>query len=127
MAERFILKKSQDSPEWWVLTDKENGIIIRFREHEFNETQEVIVQDPSFDAHQLATIMTEIGDWMISHAYSVAMPTPVFEFREMGDKALLLRNKHPRLTINIEDECTVKQLADALRAASEFVKKRSWR
>lgn len=74
----------------------------------------------------IASLMREAGDWLFSHAYSVAMPTPVFEFREVEEKDLmcLLRNKFPRFTINIEDECTGKQLADALRAASEFVRKR---
>lgn len=123
MEERFILRKCDDVPDWWVLHDKDNGIVIRFKEHEFNETQEVKLTTPNTDAQQLATAVREIGDWLFSHAYSVAMPTPTFEFREWKDKTLILRNKHPRLTINIEDECDAKQLADALRSASEFVRK----
>ena len=77
----------------------------------------------------IASLMREAGDWLFSHAYSVALPTPVFEFREFDededDALCLLRNKFPKLTITIEDKCTGKQLADALRAASEYVRKRS--
>lgn len=121
--DRFRLEKSTHQPGWWVLHDTENGVIIKFKEHEFNETQEVTLTDPCDEPKWLAQLMSEIGDWLFSHAYSIAMPTPVFEFREFNDKSLILRNKHPRFTLNIEDECTTKQLADALRSASEFVRK----
>ncbi len=127
---KFILKKSESQPGWWTLAIPEYGITFRFREHEFNETQEISLSDPTIvdnlGPEGIASLMREAGDWLFSHAYSVAMPTPVFEFREVEEKDLtcLLRNKFPRFTINIEDECTGKQLADALRAASEFVRKR---
>lgn len=42
-----------------------------------------------------------------------------FEFRE----GIVVRNKFPKLEIKIQENCDVKQLADALRAASEFVRK----
>ena len=130
---RFKLEKSQDLPGWWVLTDTENLVVIRFKEHEFNETQKVsILENSRFYgsaedmAKELAHIMAEMGDYMYSHWYSIAMPTPVFEFREdeKNDRMLLIRNKYPRLAIEIQDDCDVKQLSDALKAASEFVKKR---
>lgn len=46
-----------------------------------------------------------------------------FEYQAEGDNLLLIRNKHPKLVIKIEEECDVKQLADALKSASEFVRK----
>lgn len=128
---KFILKESESQPGWWTLAIPEYGITFRFREHEFNETQEISLSDPTIvenlGAQGIASVMREAGDWLFSHAYSVAMPTPVFEFREIEESGsvCLLRNKFPKFTINIEDECTGKQLADALRAASEFVRKRS--
>lgn len=36
---------------------------------------------------------------------------------------VLLRTKHPRLAIEVQDEVDGKQLADALRKAAEFVLK----
>lgn len=39
---RFILEKSQDLPGWWVLTDAENLVVLKFKEHEFNESQQNI-------------------------------------------------------------------------------------
>lgn len=128
---KFLLRKSESAPGWWTLAIPEYGLSIRFEEHKFNETQEVVFTDQTLvedlGAQGVARIMREAGDWLAAHAYSVAMPTPVFEFREIEDSGsvCLLRNKFPRFTMNIEDECDEKQLADALRAASEFLRKRS--
>ena len=62
---------------------------------------------------------------MFSHWYSIAFPTPVFEFREddENERTLLIRNKFPKLTIEINDDCDLKQLSDALKTAGEFVSK----
>jgi len=38
---------------------------------------------------------------------------------------VLLRTKHPRLAIEVQDDVDDKQLADALRKAAEFVLKGS--
>ena len=38
---------------------------------------------------------------------------------------ILLRTKHPRLAIEVQDEADEKKLADALRKAAEFVLKGS--
>ena len=66
-----------------------------------------------------------MGDYMFSHWYSIALPTPAFEFREddENDRLLLIRNKFPKLTIEVQDDCNLKQLSDALEASSEFVAK----
>lgn len=129
---RFKLEQSTQHQGWWVLTDTVNLIVIKFEEHRFNETQQVtILEDSKFSsakdtAKELAHIMAEMGDYMYRHWYSIAMPVPVFELRQDDehDRLLLIRNKFPKMTIEIQDDCDVKQLADALRAASEFVRKR---
>ena len=130
---RFKLEKSTQQQGCWVLTDTVNLIVIRFQEHRFNETQKVsilkesIFYDKADSANALAHIMSEMGDYMYKHWYSIAMPVPIFEFREdeTNDKFLLIRNKFPRFVIEIQDNCDVKQLSDALKAASEFIRKRS--
>lgn len=128
---RFRLEQSQDLPEWWVLTDTENLIVCKFKEHEYNETQRITVLEESKFvertdcANELAHIMSEMGDYMFTHWYSIALPIPVFEFRQDDerDRLLLIRNKFPRITVEINDDCDMKQLSIALRAASEFVDK----
>lgn len=128
---RFKLEKSTHQG-WWVLTDTDNLIVIRFEEHKYNDTQKVtILENSRFRgcaedmAMEISHIMAEMGDYMYSHWYSIAMPTPVFEFRkdEDNDRMLIIRNKFPKITIDIQEDCDIKQLSDALKAASEFVKK----
>lgn len=132
---RFKLEKSKEQPGWWVLTDTKNLVVIKFEEHKYNETQKVyllkeseMISSPDIEA-KLARIMREMGEYMSTHWYSIAMPTPVYELRqdEETDRLLLLRNKHPRFTLEVEDGCTHKQLADALRKASEFLRKKAER
>lgn len=131
MNKRFKLEKSQEFPDWWVLTDTENLIVCKFKEHEYNETQRVsVIEDSKFAnnpncANELAHIMSEMGDYMFSHWYSIALPTPVFEFRQDddNDRMLLIRNKFPKFTLEIQDDCNIKQLSDALKNGSEFVKR----
>ena len=128
---RFKLEKSQDLPGWWVLTDTKNLVVVKFKEHEFNETQKVTFIDDDQDVIEklgtqgIARVLREMGDYMFTHWYSIALPTPVFEFRqdEENDRMLLIRNKFPKFTMEINDDCDLKQLSDALKAAGEFVYK----
>lgn len=108
---------------------------MKFEEHKYNETQKVyllkeseMISSPDIETN-LARIMREMGEYMYTHWYSIAMPTPVYELQqdEETDRLLLLRNKHPRFTLEVEDGCTHKQLADALRKASEFLRKKAER
>lgn len=57
--------------------------------------------------------------------YSIALPTPAFEFLkdDKNDRLLLIRNKFPRYAIEIQDNCDLKQLSDALKVCGEFVKR----
>ena len=64
---RFILQESE-TPGWWVFTDTEYKIVIRFKEHNFNDTQEVtILEDGEANPHVLARVMREMGDWAVRH------------------------------------------------------------
>lgn len=128
---RFRLEKSQDLPGWWVLTDTENLVVIKFKEHEYNESQQVtFIDDDKSVTEKLGTqgisrVLREMGDYMFTHWYSIALPTPVFEFRkdDEKDRMLLIRDKFPKFTLEIQDDCSLKQLSDALKAAGEFVMK----
>lgn len=128
---RFKLEQSQDLPGWWVLTDIDNLIVIKFKEHEFNETQRITVLEESMFvnrtdcANELAHIASEMGNYMLTHYYSIALPVPVFEFRQDDEKErlLLIRNKFPRIVVEINDDCNLQQLSKALSSAAEFVNK----
>ena len=128
---RFKLEKSKEKEGWYVLTDTENLIVIKFKKHEFNETQKITHLDSdqevirNLGAQGIARVLREMGDYMFTHWYSIALPTPVFEFRQddENDRTLLIRNKFPKLKIEINDDCDLKQLSDALKSAGEFVTK----
>lgn len=71
--ERFILQPSQE-PGFWVATDTVNGIVVKFKDHEFNETQEVtLLGDNRFktaeEAMKYATYIRELADWLRDNHY----------------------------------------------------------
>lgn len=121
---RFRLDKSTEQDGWYVLTDTENLVVIKFNETQkithLENDQEVIRK---LGPQGIARVLREMGDYMFTHWYSIALPTPVFEFRQddENDRTLLIRNKFPRMEIEIKDDCDLKQLSDALKAAGEFV------
>lgn len=64
---KYHLQKSE-TPGWWVFTDTENRIVIRFLEHKFNETQEVTaLDDENTNPLMVARVMREMGDWIVYH------------------------------------------------------------
>ena len=78
MTERFILQPSQEQG-FWVATDKDNGIVVKFREHQFNETQQVtLLNGDTFksaeEAMKVATYLRELADWLHDNHYNKAMP-----------------------------------------------------
>lgn len=75
--DRFIIQHSQTQPDGWVCTDKENGLVCRFTEHQFNETQHfTFLEDIKHpDAQAIARIAREMADWLRANHYEKAMPT----------------------------------------------------
>lgn len=37
-----VLQRSVERPGWWVLADRDNLIVIRFKEKQYNDTKEVV-------------------------------------------------------------------------------------
>lgn len=74
---RFRLEPSQQREGWWVLTDMQYMVVVRFAAHRFNDEQKVTVLDDSrlqsdditdaMAAQMLAKVMREIGDYMSYH------------------------------------------------------------
>lgn len=67
--ERFILQKSQEQENWWVFTDTENQIVVRFENKRFNETQQVTMLEDVDTPNPLviARMMREIGDYLATN------------------------------------------------------------
>jgi hypothetical protein len=64
---KYQLQESKE-PGWWVVTDTENLVVLKFQEHKFNETQmATMLEDCQLSALQLARIMREMADWMAAH------------------------------------------------------------
>lgn len=66
---RYLLQPSEQQPDGWVCTDTVNGIVCRFKAHQFNETSKMTfledVEQP--DALAIARLMREMGDWLGEH------------------------------------------------------------
>lgn len=131
---RYILRKKNDLPGWWVLTDTVNQVAIQFKEHHFKESQEIslledspLAKDPDC-VNKLAHVLSAMENHLFEHWYSLAMSVPAFEFRrdERTGRMLLIRNKYPKFAVEIQDNCDMKQLSDALKSAAEYIKKRRY-
>ena len=65
---KYILQKSSTRPNGWVLTDRENGIVITFDEGLFNESQNVTpFEDVSHTPHEseLHLVRTKAPRWRL--------------------------------------------------------------
>lgn len=122
---RFQLQKSTLQQGWWVLADKENGIVCPFQEHQFNETQKITgLEDYTQEqVLKMPTIMREMGDWLATHHYNIAMPPVQICIQQTEDDEcqFVEHGEFPRFRVMIDDECTAKELADALKDAAKFL------
>ena len=77
--DRFILQPSRKQG-FWVATDKANGIVITFKEHDFNGTQKVtLLGGDTFSsmeqAMKIPTTLREMADWLMTEHHSKVMPS----------------------------------------------------
>ena len=80
MEERYVLSKTPETVNGWILQDRETKVTISFEEHRFNETQKVAVPESlpmSVDtASRLAGILSAMGDWLSCNHYFIAFEEP---------------------------------------------------
>lgn len=93
---RYLIQKSETDPLWWVVTDTEAQVVCRFKEGEFNDTQQFTVLNDIHskdEALKLAGVVKGIADWMRENHYELifSSPTKITEAarKEIGE---LLRN-----------------------------------
>lgn len=124
---KYVMQKSNTQPNGWVLTDTENGIVVRFEDGKYNETQKVtiIADKPTPSAGDLARMMRMIGEWAVRyHSSKCFSRTYGYEYNEADECLCLYRRNEPRWRLMIEGETDAEQLAASLRKAAEFVTKR---
>ncbi len=75
---QYKLEKSKERAGWWVCTDTINLIVCRFKEHEFNETQETTLLDDSMwqpimpeDIKVLAGMSRSLAEWLRQNHYDL--------------------------------------------------------
>lgn len=75
---KYLLQKSNKDPLWWVLTDTEHEIVCRFKEGEFNETQQFTpLNDISeYDVSKLPAIANRIAEWLQDNHYEIVFSSP---------------------------------------------------
>lgn len=125
--DRFIVERSRLQPNSWVLTDRENKIVVVFEDGKFNETQRVSpLEDTTSDslsAGVLAQIMREIGEWARRYHSSKCFSQAYgFEYDE-DERLCLYRRKSPKWRLYITDESQFNKLPSTLRKAAEFLNK----
>lgn len=131
---KYKLQKSIQQQGWWIVTDTENQISVKFKEHEFNETQDVVCFDKDIlkkgvTAKDLARYMRELGDWVAMHHYNIAMQPVAFcvQYTEDDKHMVIERGKYPRFRVIINDDCDPNRLGSALKKAGEFIIKKGMR
>lgn len=125
---KYLIQKSSTKPNGWVLTDKENGVVVTFEDGDFNTTQKVtMLDDTRLAPSQLARIMRELGEWAAKHHGSKCFSQPYgIEYSEDDTKMYLYRRKFPKWRLEIQDDVDKKNLADSLRKAAEWLTKRQY-
>lgn len=77
---RYILQPSKRNPGWYVLTDTEARVVLRFKEHAYNDTQQItflddcVINDPARDAVAIARVLRQMAEYMATEHYNIAMP-----------------------------------------------------
>lgn len=121
---KFIIQKSDNQPNGWVLTDTENKVVITFEDGLFNESQKVtLLEDSSATAEELAHIVGAMGEWAARHHGSKCFPIAYgYELSEDDSKTYLYRRNYPRWRLELQEEkVTPEKLASSLRKAAEFL------
>ena len=63
---QFLLQKSKDNG-YWVITDTIRNIVVKFKEHEFNNTQKCtyLYDTKRINALDFASALREIGEYLM--------------------------------------------------------------
>lgn len=75
---KYLLQKSNEDPLWWVLTDTEEGVVCRFKEGEYNDSQKftLLGEDSEYDLANLPSILAGMSDWLRENHYEIVFSSP---------------------------------------------------
>lgn len=66
--EKYLLQKSTERQNVWIVTDTVYGIVVQFEEGKFNETQKVsFLEEPNEPALSIARKLRELSEWIIEN------------------------------------------------------------
>lgn len=94
---RFTLRSAQDDDKL-IATDTDNAIVLKFRAHAYNTTQEVHVIDESDfagvdGALRLATCLRELSEWLYQEHREILFPDKEQARRWLGERIKRLRTE----------------------------------
>lgn len=107
MEQRFIIQPSRDVG-FWAATDTANGIVVKFKHQQYNETQQVtLLNGDTFkteaEAMKVATYLRELADWLRDNHYDKVLPDPIDIRKQIGNRIRDLRTSQ---------NLSMQQLAD---------------
>lgn len=128
MNKRFRLEKSTHRPGWWVLTDTVNLIVIRFEEHNYNDSRTITFLEDSpmerMSPEDLKKAVRETADYMGRYHSSIALEGPYcFEYGEDDEHLYICRSEPPRWCCELIDNPGSRDMADTLTQAAEWLRK----
>ena len=126
-----MLEESQSLPGWWVLTDTENEIVVRFKDKDFNGTQKVTpLNDDGVTLAKVggeqgvARVMREMGEYMARYHGDIAFKQPYgWKYSEYSEEVILYRSKSPKWELHLLSDTDKETLATSLRKAAEYIRK----
>lgn len=64
-----VLHKSDERPDWRVMTDRDNLIVIKFREHHFNDTREITFLNETTNLTPIGVAhgIRVMGEWLYAN------------------------------------------------------------
>lgn len=66
---RYIIQQS-DTPDYWICTDQENGLVCKFQQGNYNKNQQfTLLEDSTASAIDLARLAKDMADWLRKNHY----------------------------------------------------------
>lgn len=86
---RYLLQQSDTEPLWWLVTDTEAQVVCRFKEGEFNDSQQFTVLNDIHSKEEvlkLAGVAQGIADWMRENHYELIFSSPTKIIEEARER-----------------------------------------
>lgn len=120
---RFELKRSHTTRNGWILYDREYDVIIKFKEGQYNESQEIHFLNDILNPMVTARILREIGNWINKYHSSICFDSVhVVEWSENDDFIKFRRIKSPCIDLYCNMQIYGYELKKILLDLVELIK-----